>query len=108
MSILDKVKETAGKVTDKAKEGVEVGKEKVGDLKTKREIDSLYQEIGALTVAKQRGDAPTDVETRISTKVSEALELEKKSAQAPTDTATPTTTAPEPAISLDDDATTTL
>jgi hypothetical protein len=95
MSILDKVKETAGKVTDKAKEGVEVGKEKVGDLKLKREIDALHQEIGSLTVAKQRGDAPEDVDTRISAKVSEALELEKKSAQA--------ATATEPTISLDDD-----
>jgi hypothetical protein len=78
MGLLDKVKETAGKVTEKAKEGVELGKDKVGDLKLKREIESLHEEIGALVVAKERGDAPDDADTRITAKVSEALELEAR------------------------------
>lgn len=78
MGLLDKVKETAGKVTEKAKEGVELGKDKVGDLKLKKEIEARHEEIGALVVAKQRGDAPDDADTRIAAKVSEVLELEAK------------------------------
>jgi hypothetical protein len=78
MSLLDKVKETAGKVGEQAKHATAVGKEKIEDVQRQRKIDDLYEEIGRLTVATKRGAAPVDVDTQIDAKLSEITHLEQE------------------------------
>jgi hypothetical protein len=75
MSLLDKAKAAAEKAAEKAKQGVEAGKDMAHDLKIKRQIDDLQGEIGALVVAKRRGDAPDDADAQVDAKVDEVLAL---------------------------------
>jgi hypothetical protein len=80
MGFLDKVKETAGKAADQAKQATAVGKEKFDDTRLQKKIDGLCQEIGALVVAQRRNEAPDDVEARINVKIAEIADIEKQQA----------------------------
>jgi hypothetical protein len=79
MGILDKAKEAAKTVGEKAKEGVAAGQEKVDDVKTKRKISDLKEELGGIVFAQHTGapaanaDADADVEiARIVGEIKEA------------------------------------
>jgi hypothetical protein len=78
MSLLDKVKDVAGKAADQAKHATEVGKEKLEDHKLGKQVQTLFQEIGELVVQQRRGTAPADAATRIDVKISEITELESQ------------------------------
>jgi len=80
MSFLDKVKDTATKAADQAKQATAVGKEKLEDRSLQKKINELQQEIGALVVAQRRNEAPDDAATRIDVKVTEIGELEQQMA----------------------------
>jgi len=80
MGFLDKVKDTANKAADQAKQATAVGKEKLEDRNLQKKINELQQEIGALVVAQRRNDAPDDAATRIDVKVAEIGELEAQMA----------------------------
>ena len=85
MGFLDKVKDTANKAADQAKQATAVGKEKLEDRNLQKKINELQQEIGALVVAQRRNDAPDDAATRIDVKVAEIGELEAQMASNTTD-----------------------
>ena len=87
MGFLDKVKDTANKAADQAKQATAVGKEKLEDRNLQKKINELLQEIGALVVAQRRNEAPDDAATRIDVKVAEVGELEQQMAanSAPAD-----------------------
>ena len=99
MSLLDKVKDVAGKAADQAKHATEVGKEKLEDRKLTKQVETLYQEIGELTVQQRRGTAPADAVARIEVKISEITELESQieanSVAAEASPETPSATPPE-------------
>ena len=80
MGFLDKVKDTANKAADQAKQATAVGKERLEDRNLQKKINELQQEIGALVVAQRRNDAPDDAATRIDVKVAEIGELEAQMA----------------------------
>ena len=80
MGFLDKVKDTANKAGDQAKQATAVGKEKLEDRNLQKKINELQQEIGALVVAQRRNDAPDDAATRIDVKVAEIGELDAQMA----------------------------
>ena len=80
MGFLDKVKDTANKAADQAKQATAVGKEKLEDRNLQKKINELQQEIGALVVAQRRNDAPDDAAIRIDVKVAEIGELEAQMA----------------------------
>ena len=80
MSFLDKVKDTATKTVDQAKQATAAGKEKLEDRSLQKKINELQQEIGALVVAQRRNDAPDDAATRIDVKVAEIAEIEQQMA----------------------------
>src|SRR5581483_9199590 len=86
MGLLDKVKDTAGKVAEQvaeqAKHGTAIAKERLEDARTQKKVDDLYVEIGRLTVESKRGTAPADVATVIDAKVAELTELEAQIAAA--------------------------
>ena len=71
MGFLDKVKSTAQQVGDKAQKGVKSGQEKIEDARTKKRIEGLQQELGALAYAKHTGTADADFETEVARLVDE-------------------------------------
>jgi hypothetical protein len=76
MGILDKAKDAAKTVGEKAKEGVAAGQEKVGEVKTKRHISDLKEELGGIVFAQRTGTPPGDAETEITRIVGEIKEAE--------------------------------
>jgi hypothetical protein len=80
MGFMDKVKDTASKAADSAKQATAAGKEKLEDRTLSKKINELEQEIGALVVAQRRNDAPDDAASRIDVKVAEITELEAQMA----------------------------
>lgn len=81
MGFLDKMKDTAQQVTDKARDLGETGKDKVGELQLKRKVEGLEREIGALVVARRRGSAPDDADALIDAKVAEIAAAEEEIAR---------------------------
>lgn len=71
MGILDKAKEAAKTVGEKAKEGVAVGQEKVDELKTKKRIGELKEELGGIVFAQRTGGASANAESEITRIVGE-------------------------------------
>ena len=76
MGLLDKAKEAAKTVGDKAKEGVAAGQEKVDDLKTKRRITDLKEELGGIVFTQRTGTAGANAESEITRIVGEIKEAE--------------------------------
>jgi hypothetical protein len=76
MGLLDKAKEAAKTVGEKAQEGLKAGQEKVDEVKTKRRISDLKEEIGGIVYAQRIGTPPSDAETEIARLVAEITEAE--------------------------------
>lgn len=66
MGILDKAKEAAKTVGEKAKDGVAAGQEKVDEVKTKRRINDLKEELGGIVFLQRAGNPPADADARIN------------------------------------------
>jgi hypothetical protein len=66
MGILDKAKDAAKTVGEKAKDGVAAGQEKVDEVKTKRRINDLKEELGGIVYLQQTGNPPTDADAQIT------------------------------------------
>lgn len=76
MGILDKAKDAAKTVGEKAKEGVAAGQEKVDDVKTKRRIGELKEELGGIVFAQQTGAPPANADVTIARIVGEIQQAE--------------------------------
>ena len=59
MGLLDKVKEQAGQIAEKAQQGVAQGKDKLEDLQAQKKGDGLLRDIGAAYYAQLRNAGPT-------------------------------------------------
>ena len=55
MGLLDKVKETAQKGADLAKEGVKAGQDKIDEQKLKKKISDLKEELGGVVYDQRAG-----------------------------------------------------
>ena len=55
MGLLDKVKETAQKGADLAKEGVKAGQDKIDEQKLKKKIADLKEELGGVVYDQRAG-----------------------------------------------------
>jgi hypothetical protein len=55
MGLLDKVKETAQKGADLAKDGVKAGQDKIDEQKLKKKISDLKEELGGVVYAQKSG-----------------------------------------------------
>jgi hypothetical protein len=80
MGFMDKVKETANKAADTAKQATAAGKDTYEDLRALKKIEDIHQEIGALVVAQRRGEAP-DADAQIDAKIAEITQIEKEAAE---------------------------
>jgi hypothetical protein len=71
MGFLDKVKDTAKQVGEKAQQGVEAGKEKYEEKKLEKKIGDLKEELGGIVYAQRTGAAAEDAEAEITRIVAE-------------------------------------
>jgi polyhydroxyalkanoate synthesis regulator phasin len=81
MSLLDKAKDAAKTVGEKAKQGVEAASDKVDEVSTKKRVDGLKQELGAIVYLQRTGTPPDDAEAEIARLIGEIRDLEAKLAQ---------------------------
>ena len=83
MGLLDKVKETAQKGADLAKEGVKAGQEKIDEQKAKRKLDDLKAELGDVVYTEKSGrtEEGVDPEVQIARIVAEISALEAELAE---------------------------
>jgi hypothetical protein len=61
MGLLDKVKETAQKGADLAKDGVKAGQDKLDEQKLKKKISDLKEELGEVVYAQKSGTTAAGV-----------------------------------------------
>lgn len=71
MGLLDKVKETAQKGADFAKEGVKAGQDKIDSHKLEKKISELKEELGGIVYGQKSGNAPENAEAEIARIVDE-------------------------------------
>ena len=93
MSLLDKVKDAAGKAAEQAKHATAVGQQRLDDVRMQKRVDDLYEEVGRLVVAAHRGTKPDDFDTQLKGKIAEIDDLE---AQIEANAAAPAPPPPPP------------
>ena len=95
MGLLDKVKETAQKGADLAKEGVKAGQEKLDEQKLKKKVGDLKEELGGVVYAQRSGTTAegVDAEVEIARIVAELNAVEAELAEGASDEAAPPTAA---------------
>jgi hypothetical protein len=76
MGLLDKAKEAAKTVGDKAQEGIKAGQEKIDEAKTKKRISDLKEELGGIVYQQRTGGAAADADAEIGRIVGEIQEAE--------------------------------
>jgi len=76
MGLLDKAKDAAKVVGDKAQEGLKAGQEKVDEVKTKKQISELKEQIGGIVYLERTGAAPPDSAADIDRLVGEIKDAE--------------------------------
>ncbi len=86
MGFLDKVKDTAGKAAEKAKQGADLAQEKLEEQKLKKRVAELREELGGIVYAQRTGTAADDAEAEIGRIVGEIQAAEAQLAE-PDDTA---------------------
>jgi len=89
MGLLDKVKETAQKGADLAKDGVKAGQEKLDEQKLKKKIGDLKEELCGVVYAQNSGTTTegVDPEVEIARIVAEINALEAELAESEDDAA---------------------
>jgi hypothetical protein len=81
MGLLDKAKEAAKTVGDKAQEGIKAGQEKVDEAKTKKRIGDLKEELGGIVYQRHTGTPPPNAEAEIGRIVGEIQAAEASLAE---------------------------
>ena len=76
MGLLDKAKEAAKTVGDKAQEGINAGKEKLDEQKTKKRISDLKEQLGGIVFEQRTGAGSADADAEIDRIVGEIQEAE--------------------------------
>lgn len=89
MGLLDKVKETAQKGADLAKDGVKAGQDKLDEQKLKKKVGDLKEELGGVVYDQKSGKATEglDPEVEIARIVAELNAVEAELAEGADDSA---------------------
>ena len=85
MGFLDKVKQQAAQVGQKAQEGVKSGQEKVAEIQAKKRADALLRDLGAAVYAEKAGRGAGETAIEIERLVNELRSHEAE--HGPIDTA---------------------
>ena len=88
MGLLDKVKETAQKGADLAKEGVKAGQDKIDESKLKKKVGDLKEELGGVVYGQRVGALPADQESEITRIVAEISAVQNDLAKLTSDAET--------------------
>lgn len=81
MGLLDKAKEAAKTVGDKAQEAIDAGQDKLDETKTKKRISDLKEDLGGIVYQQKTGDAPANADAEIDRIVGEIKDAEAKLAE---------------------------
>jgi hypothetical protein len=65
MGLLDKVKETAQKGADLAKDGVKAGQDKLDEQKLKKKVGDLKEELGGVVYAQKSGTTTEGIDPEV-------------------------------------------
>src|SRR3954469_24020437 len=95
MGFLDKVKATAEKVGEQAKQGLEQGKEKIADVQEKRKVDALLRDLGAAVFLDRTGKGTPVISSDIERLMADVRTLVEAGAEV--DPPSPAGTANGPA-----------
>jgi len=76
MGFLDKVRETAAKVSEKAEEAVATGKEKLEETKLRKRIGELKEQLGGLVYDQRCGRAAAGSDAEVDRIVDEIRQAE--------------------------------
>jgi hypothetical protein len=76
MGLLDKVKETAQKGADLAKDGVKAGQDKLDEQKLKKKVGDLKEELGGIVYAQRTDSPPENADAEIERIVGEIADAE--------------------------------
>jgi len=76
VGLLDKAKDAAKVVGDKAQEGLKAGQEKVDEVKTKKQISELKEQIGGIVYLQRTDAAPATADADIDRIVGEINDAE--------------------------------
>jgi hypothetical protein len=76
MGLLDKAKEAAKTVGDKAQEGIKAGQDKIDEAKAKKKISDLKEELGGIVYQQRTGVPAADADAQIGRIVGEIQEAE--------------------------------
>ena len=82
MGFLDKVKDTAKTVGEKAQQGVKAGQEKLEDARLRRRIGELKEELGGIVYQQRAGAAPATAEADIDRLVEAIKAAEEELAES--------------------------
>src|SRR2546430_17743785 len=87
MGLLDKVKETAQKGADLAKEGVKAGQDRIDEQKRRKKVGDLKEELGGVVYAQKSGTTAegVDAEVEIARIVAEINAVEAELAAGDTE-----------------------
>lgn len=78
MGLLDKVKESAKTVGEKAQQGVKAGQEKIEDARLKKKIENLKEEIGGIVYQQRTGASVPNADADIDRLVGEIKAAESE------------------------------
>lgn len=96
MGFMDKVKQAAQDVTAEAKKATAQGKEKLGEVQTKRKMDDAAKRLGYLVYAEKTAGETKAAEIEVVVAEITALEAElAAAAEAPPTEEPPPSTPPE-------------
>jgi phage host-nuclease inhibitor protein Gam len=77
MALLDKVKQQAAQVAEKAQEAGRAGAARIGDVQAKRQFDALLRDLGAAVYA-QRSERVADNASEVDALCEKLAEMEKE------------------------------
>ena len=76
MGLMDKVKATAGKVGEKAQQGVQTGQHKLSEAQERKRVEGILRDLGAATFHDRTGRGSAVVTSEIERLVAELREAE--------------------------------
>jgi hypothetical protein len=96
MSLFDKVKEQAQTLGQSATEAAQKGQDKLDQLQTKRQLDSLYRELGSITYRGANKEITPEVQRSETERLVSAISAQEQQIKS-TDTDPPSdgTSAPQ-------------
>jgi len=81
MGLLDKAKDAAKTVGDKAQEGIKAGQEKIDETKTKKKVSDLKEDLGGIVYQQRTGAGSADADAEIDRIVREITAAEASLAE---------------------------